>query len=144
VLSSLALRPAVWSDRGAILQLTLAMGGHDDVAAHADPMRRLGALLRRSDVRMLVAEREARVVGFAEVHGRTTTLGDCDEAWLGALAVTPELRGQGIGRALLAGADEAARELGCTRIEVESSHLRGDAHAFYRTVGYEQRNAAAR
>jgi 3'(2'), 5'-bisphosphate nucleotidase len=144
VLSSLALRPALWSDRVAILQLTLAMGGHEDVAAHADPMCRLGALLRRSDVRVLVAELDARVAGFAEVHRRTTTLGDCDEAWLGALAVTPELRGRGIGRALLAAADEAARELGCTRIELESSYWRSDSHAFYRTSGYLQRTAAAR
>jgi 3'(2'), 5'-bisphosphate nucleotidase len=144
VLSSLVLRPALWSDRSAILQLALAMGGHDDVAAHADPMRRLATLLRRSDVRVLVAELDGRIVGFAEVQRRATTLGDCDEAWLGALAVAPELRGRGIGSALLAATDEAARELGCTRVEVESSHWRSASHAFYRTSGYVERAAAAR
>ncbi|MGP6192079.1 MAG: inositol monophosphatase family protein [Vulcanimicrobiaceae bacterium] len=144
MLKSLALRPAVWNDRSAILELALAMGGHEDLQAHVAPMRRLAALLRRSDVRVLVAECDEHVVGFAEVHRRTTTLGDCTEAWLGALAVGPELRGHGIGRALLAAVDDAARELGCTRIEVESSQWRGATHAFYRSSGYVERRPAAR
>jgi 3'(2'), 5'-bisphosphate nucleotidase len=144
MLKTLALRPAHWNDRSAILQLALAMGGHDDVATHADPMRRLATLLRRSDVRVLVAELDERVVGFAEIQRRTSTLGDCDEAWLGALAVLPELRGRGIGGALLRAAAHAARELGCTRIELESSQWRGDSHAFYRASHYSERAPAAR
>jgi 3'(2'), 5'-bisphosphate nucleotidase len=141
---ALTIRPACWSDRGAILELTLAMGGHEDVARHADPMRRLGAVLRRSDARVLVAVCEAEVVGFAEVQARPTSLDDVFGARLTALAVAPESRGSGIGKALLAAVDDAARELGCVRIDLESSQRRGSAHAFYRASGYEQRTAAER
>ncbi len=120
------------------------MGGHDDVAANSDPLRHLATLLRRSDARVVVAESEGRVVGFAEVQARPTSIGDAYEAWLGALAVEPDCRGRGIGSALLAAVDEAARELGCSRIELESSEWRDEAHAFYRERGYDERTPARR
>jgi len=141
---AIALRPAVWADREAILALTLAMGGHDDVGANADPMRHLASLLRRSDARVVVAETDGRIAGFAEVQARPTSIGDAYEAWLGALAVAPELRGRGVGSALLAVVDEAARELGCSRVELESSEWREAAHAFYRERGYDERTPARR
>lgn len=120
------------------------MGGHDDVAANADPLRHLATLLRRSDARVVVALTGGRVAGFAEIQARPTSIGDAYEAWLGALAVAPDLRGRGIGSALLAAVDDAARELGCSRIELESSEWREEAHAFYRERGYDERTPARR
>jgi 3'(2'), 5'-bisphosphate nucleotidase len=124
--------------------LTLAMGGHDDVAANSDPLRHLATLLRRSDARVVVAEVDGFVAGFAEVQARPTSIGDAYEAWLGALAVADGFRGRGIGSALLGAVDDAARELGCSRIELESSEWRDEAHAFYRERGYDERTAARR
>jgi fructose-1,6-bisphosphatase/inositol monophosphatase family enzyme/GNAT superfamily N-acetyltransferase len=141
---SVALRPAAWNDREAILALTLAMGGHDDVAANSDPLRHLAALLRRSDARVVVAEVDGFVAGFAEIQARPTSIGDAYEAWLGALAVADGFRGRGIGSALLRAVDDAARELGCSRIELESSEWRDEAHAFYRERGYDERTPARR
>jgi len=120
------------------------MGGHDDVAANSDPLRHLATLLRRSDARVVVAESAGRVAGFAEIQARPTSIGDAYEAWLGALAVADGFRGRGIGSALLAAVDDAARELGCSRIELESSEWRDEAHAFYRERGYDERTPARR
>jgi 3'(2'), 5'-bisphosphate nucleotidase len=120
------------------------MGGHDDVAANSDPLRHLATLLRRSDARVVVAESGGRVAGFAEIQARPTSIGDAYEAWLGALAVADGFRGRGIGSALLAAVDDAARELGCSRIELESSEWRDEAHAFYRERGYDERTPARR
>jgi 3'(2'), 5'-bisphosphate nucleotidase len=140
----LRIRPARWSDRRAILALAVAMGRHDDLAEHADPMQQLSAVLRRSEARVLVAESANEVVGYAEIHRRSTTLHAGDEAWLSALAVAPARRGQGIGTALLGAVEDAARELGCVRIDLESALERGRAHGFYRRAGYAERMAAAR
>jgi GNAT superfamily N-acetyltransferase len=53
-----------------------------------------------------------------------------------ALVVDPGERGRGIGRALLAAAENVARGAGCSRIEVTSAARREDAHRFYRACGY--------
>jgi 3'(2'), 5'-bisphosphate nucleotidase len=45
---------------------------------------------------------------------------------------------------LLAAVDDAARALGCTRIELESSEWREATHAFYRERGFDERTPARR
>lgn len=140
----LIVRPARWTDRDAILRLTLAMGGHDDVARRDDPMRRLGAALGRADTRVVVAERDGAIVGFAEVQARVSMVTDRFEAWLGALAVAPQARRGGVGAALLAAVEREARLLGCDAIVLESSAWRDDAYAFYRRSGFDERAPAVR
>ena len=56
-----------------------------------------------------------------------------------ALVVTPERRGEGIGRALLAAAEGVAKRWGSNLIEVSSGRRleRDTAHAFYRSAGFE-------
>jgi GNAT superfamily N-acetyltransferase len=55
-----------------------------------------------------------------------------------ALVVDPSVRGQGIGRALVAAAEDALASAGCGVIEVTTNAARSDAHAFYRRLGYDQ------
>jgi GNAT superfamily N-acetyltransferase len=57
---------------------------------------------------------------------------------ISALVVTSRFRGQGIGRRLVAEAEEFAWNNGCARIEITSGEHRVDAHAFYEAVGYKQ------
>ena len=52
------------------------------------------------------------------------------------LVVDEKARGLGVGRRLLADAEEAARVRGCVRMEITSARRREDAHAFYRAAGY--------
>lgn len=53
-----------------------------------------------------------------------------------SLAVRPEARGAGVGRALVTAAEEWAWVAGAVRMEVTSGDHRAGAHAFYRAVGY--------
>lgn len=54
-----------------------------------------------------------------------------------ALVVAEHARGNGIGRALMAEAERIAREDGCIAMEVSSANARTEAHAFYRSLGYD-------
>lgn len=143
-LTAVCVRPARWDDRAAILQLIAAMGGHEDVAAGDDPLRIFGAVLADSNARALVADREGAVVGYAELQARPSTLHDCREGWLAALAIAPEERRSGVGGLLAAAVEREAALLGCAAIVVESSSWRFDAHAFYRAHGFTELSTAAR
>jgi GNAT superfamily N-acetyltransferase len=57
---------------------------------------------------------------------------------ISALVVGSQFKGQGIGRRLVAEAEEFAWNNGCARIEISSGDHRKDAHAFYEAVGYTQ------
>ena len=99
---------------------------------------RLNAIAPRPDGELFVAELDAEVVGLVclqviplfhlpEPLGRIT-----------ALVISSKLKRHGIGRRLVAEAERLAWEHGCGRIEITSGDQRGDAHAFYEAVGYEQ------
>jgi ribosomal protein S18 acetylase RimI-like enzyme len=53
------------------------------------------------------------------------------------LAVLPHYRGQGIGRALLAAAEEHARAKGCCKLTLEVQDDNTRARALYRRFGFE-------
>jgi GNAT superfamily N-acetyltransferase len=92
---------------------------------------------RRGDV--IVADLNGEVVGVCQVmvfpHFQHTG-GWCAE--LESVHVRADLRGQGIGTLLLAGAESLARERGCYRVQLTSRSVRSDAHRFYETNGFEQ------
>jgi GNAT superfamily N-acetyltransferase len=52
------------------------------------------------------------------------------------LAVDPESRRQGLGRALVARVEDWAHEQGATRVKVQSGNDRHEAHRFYGRIGY--------
>jgi GNAT superfamily N-acetyltransferase len=52
-------------------------------------------------------------------------------AWLEDLAVSPDRRSEGIGKALLDAAKAWAKERGATHLELDSGDARHDAHRFY-------------
>jgi GNAT superfamily N-acetyltransferase len=51
--------------------------------------------------------------------------------WIEDLAVHPDHRSRGIGKALLDAAKDWARARGATHLELDSSFARQDAHRFY-------------
>jgi GNAT superfamily N-acetyltransferase len=57
---------------------------------------------------------------------------------ISALVIDSQFRGKGVGRRLVAEAEEFAWNTGCARIEITSGDHRPDAHAFYEAIGYFQ------
>lgn len=68
----------------------------------------------------------------ALVHGGTR------EALVDGVVVTPERRGQGIGKLMLAEAMRIARESGCYKLALSSNKKREDAHRFYESLGFQR------
>lgn len=87
-----------------------------------------------------VAEAGGRPVGFlgAAVQQRPEspfTLG-LRVLYVHQLAVADDARGRGVGRALLAAAEQAAPALGCTEVRLDHRAFNEGAHRFYASLGY--------
>jgi ribosomal protein S18 acetylase RimI-like enzyme len=77
--------------------------------------------------------------GLAVLRFRTAIWTGAPEAHLQELYVVPELRGQGIGRALLEAAMTAAREAGATGIDLNTGETDTAARALYTSAGFTNR-----
>lgn len=62
--------------------------------------------------------------------------GGLKRALVEAVRVRADLRGQGIGAALMARVTERARQAGCGMMQLTSDKRRLDAHRFYEKLGY--------
>jgi GNAT superfamily N-acetyltransferase len=128
------IRPATLADAGPLARLLSELGyPHDGAAARA----RLSAWTDHADGAVLVADHDGDAVGFLAVcaYPFMQRGGRC--ARVMALAVAPEMRGHGLGHALMAAAMTWASERGCVAVEVTSSRTRVGAHAFYRRLGFD-------
>jgi GNAT superfamily N-acetyltransferase len=101
-----------------------------DVAA-----RRLEAAIADDRSTVLVADDNETVVGFATVYLDIVSVRFGQRAWVEDLAVAPQRRSSGIGKALLDAAKTWARDHGAARLELESGAARIDAHRFYEREG---------
>jgi GNAT superfamily N-acetyltransferase len=119
----------VSGDAPALACLLGQLGYPADAGAVARRMARLG------DDRLIVAEADGGVVGFAQLHVSQAIESDGDAAKLAALVVDDDMRGRGIGRQLVAAVEAEARARGCVLLYVTTAERRADAHAFYERVG---------
>ncbi|MGP1677417.1 MAG: GNAT family N-acetyltransferase [Burkholderiales bacterium] len=58
--------------------------------------------------------------------------------WVNYLAVAPDLRGRGHGRALMERAEHLLLNLGCPKLNIQVRSSNADVLAFYRAIGYAQ------
>lgn len=84
-----------------------------------------------------VAVSSDEIVGLATVHSRDVLHGALSVAQLTALVVPPDMRGRGVGRALVREAERWAREKGADRLVVTTALHRADAPRFYERLGFE-------
>jgi GNAT superfamily N-acetyltransferase len=130
--SDVTIRPARLSDAGAIAALTIQLGYTVEPSIVAD---RLSRVLARRDQQFLVADHDSRPVGW--IHMVISEYVESGAVVvIGGLVVDREHRKQGIGRRLLADAEEWATQNGCAIVRLWSSAMRTEAHAFYQHVGY--------
>lgn len=87
------------------------------------------------EVFVAVGEEDSRVLGWTHVVPRLQ-LEEPPFAELAGLVVADTARGFGIGRALLAAAEDWARRTGFALMRVRSNVVRERAHRFYEREGY--------
>jgi GNAT superfamily N-acetyltransferase len=117
------------SDADIIASLPAMQGLHPqwtDAAAYLAQIRTMMA----GGYRLALLRRDGAVVACAGFHfaeglsrGRFLHIDD--------LATRPELRAQGLGKALFGWLVGLARREGCARIDLDSRVTRGEAHRFY-------------
>lgn len=89
---------------------------------------RLTAAVDDPDAAVLVPD---DLSGFCTVYYDIDSVRFGRRAWVEDLAVDPERRSAGIGKALLDAAKDWARERGASHLELDSAPTRADAHRFY-------------
>lgn len=87
--------------------------------------------------RLIVAEQDGRVVACYQltlISGLSLTA--ARRAQVEGVRVAADLRGRGIGAALMADAEARARADGCQLIQLTTNATRTDAHRFYARLGF--------
>ncbi len=126
-------RPGAWDTRRAAVALRDAIDSHDACVLVADETNvppassasRPGA----------AGSAEGRLIGICTAYQDIHSVRFGYRAWVEDLAVHPDRRSQGVGKALLGAARDWARERGATHLELDSAEARADAHRFYEREG---------
>jgi GNAT superfamily N-acetyltransferase len=81
---------------------------------------------------------DGTLVGVATLHQMVVLHRVKPVGRITALVVATPVRGRGIGRTLVAAAEEVLARAGCGLLEITSQYRHAEAHAFYARLGYEQ------
>ncbi|MCK0210055.1 GNAT family N-acetyltransferase [Starkeya koreensis] len=111
-----------------------------DPADYADYERAFDAIAADPRCTLYVARLEGRVVGTFQLilfhallrHGALLAHAE-------AVQVDPDVRGKGVGSAMMEFAIAEARRRGAGSLQLASNKLRFDAHRFYEKAGFEKR-----
>ena len=84
---------------------------------------------------LLRARREGRLVGYACLYWHFSSTKACETVLLNDLFVDPAVRGEGVGRALIAASLEVARERGAALLEWQTAPDNHTAQRLYDSTG---------
>ena len=138
----IAIRSARREDLPALVALFAAdmLGGHGDTtdpAAAGDYIAAFEAIERSPNDRLYVAELAGEVAGtFQATTTRTLPGRGSIKMTVEAVQTRHDLRGRGIGAAMIRFAVEEARKAGARQVQLMSNALRVDAHRFYERLGF--------
>jgi ribosomal protein S18 acetylase RimI-like enzyme len=99
--------------------------------------RLIPALCAEPGAEILLALFDGAPVGAAVCFRSFSTFAARPSLNLHDLAVLPEHRGKGLGRALLHAVEARARALGCCKVTLEVADVNARARALYRSAGFE-------
>jgi ribosomal protein S18 acetylase RimI-like enzyme len=117
-------KPPGWTHETALLA-----GQRIDSAA-------VSAMIEQVDSTVLVIRHESDVVACVALQRL-----DNSDWYLSMLAVDPERQAYGVGKAIMAGAEEFARERGAARMKISVINLREALMAWYERQGYVRTGA---
>jgi GNAT superfamily N-acetyltransferase len=136
--SRIRVRAAAPDDVDLVLELIRGLAEYEKLAheLQLDEGRLRGHLFGdRPYVEVLIGELDGGAVGYALYFHTYSTFLTKPGIWLEDLFVTPEHRGQGVGRALLGRLAGIATERGCGRLEWSVLDWNTPAISFYRGIG---------
>lgn len=128
------VRAATLRDARVIAALSGELGYPMEVAAARARLRRI---LGRRDQRVFVAEGAGgELGGWLQAHA-SEVLAYGFRVEIAGLVVGTHVRRRGVGRRLVARAEEWAARLGASEVSVRSNAARVESHAFYPSLGYQ-------
>ncbi|MFI2190311.1 GNAT family N-acetyltransferase [Streptomyces sioyaensis] len=93
----------------------------------------VSAVVRKTDGRLLIAERDGELIACCQLEHRG------DHAYFGMFAVRPELQGGGLGKVIIAEAERTARETwGAREMRMTVIRQRDELIAWYERRGYRR------
>ena len=138
---TVSIREARDADLPAVLAL-YAQPGMDDgqVLTHDEARAIWQQFARYPSYRLFVAEDTGGevVATYALLVMHNLAHRGTPSAIAEDVVVSPTHQGRGIGRALMAHALAQARAAGCYKLALSSNAKRESAHAFYRSLGFQQ------
>lgn len=137
---ALTIRPAVPADAPQILAFIRALAAYErepDAVFATEQDILLHGFGPQPYFSCLIAELDGQPAGFALYFFNYSTWLGRPGLYLEDLFVPPELRGRGIGRALLQRVAAAALQHGCQRLQWEVLDWNTPAIDFYRAMGAE-------
>ena len=137
-MANAALRAAGPADADVVGRLLRDFNDEfDTTGPEADAFaRRFRHLLERPDVLVLLAENDAKPVGFAFLTLRPTPYYDGLLAQLEELYLQPELRDQGIGTQLLLESIRIVQDRGACEVHINVDEVDHDTRRFYERHGF--------
>jgi len=140
---NISIRQANRDDLADIIALFAAdaVGGHGDTTApdaFADYLAAFERIMAAPNETLYIAELDGVVVGTFQTTILTTLVGrGSSNMMIEAVQTRHDMRGKGIGEAMMRFAVDAARAQGFSRVQLTSNKDRKDAHRFYERVGFE-------
>jgi GNAT superfamily N-acetyltransferase len=128
------IRPITPEDAAAVGRLLQQLG------YAVEPLQisaRIGQLGKTGSDPILLAVSDRRVLGFIAMHVSQMVQHERPVMRVTALVVDCRARRRGIGKVLMDRAESLASTAGCEIVELTSAATRAEAHAFYRSIGYE-------
>ena len=133
-MTNVSVRDAVSADAKSLASLCTQLGYPTESGVIP---ARLARIASDPHACCLVALVDNSVAAFATVHLRYTMNHEAPIAQLTLLVVDERHRSHGVGRTLVAAAEEWARTRGAKRFVVTTALRRADAHAFYEKLEFK-------